>query len=167
MRQVSLIRPVIVSAVSLIAVTSAAAAQTDHLATYDNVVIEHAELVRSAEGSDRVYLTIYNGSQSAVALTNVEISGYGTPILVSSLRNDQTQRDKITLREAFITIPHQAELDMSSRTLFLTFSKSAQPLTNAEITVTFFDGLSQVVPLRILSSDEQIRNHHHGAPERE
>nr|CAD6630147.1 copper chaperone PCu(A)C [Rhizobium sp. Khangiran2]CAD6630489.1 copper chaperone PCu(A)C [Pseudorhizobium flavum] len=149
------------------AANSVALPLTPHSVSYPGVTIEHAQLILSESGNPSLaFLTIYNGSAADVAVTKVSVAGYQSTMLIR-----RTTRfvgyEEIPLKNAPVTIPRRAELDMGRDTLYLYLEGSGGLARKVMMTVEFNNGTAQTVAAEILPPGRATVSHHHGAPERE
>ena len=140
---------------------------TPHSVSYPGVTIEHAQLILGQSGNPNLaFLTIYNGSDADVAVTNVTIAGYQSTMLIR-----RTTRfvgyEEIPLKNASVIIPRRAELDMGRDTLYLHLEGSGGLARRVVMTVEFSNGTAQTVAAEVLPPGRATVSHHHGAPERE
>lgn len=138
-----------------------------HLKDYDDVVVEHAELVASENGvPDLAYLTIYNGSEKDMAITSISVEGYASATLMQKNAGIQ-EFARTALDETYLIIPSRAELDMGRDTMFVALSRSGRLARALDLTIKFADGTMHTVPLSVLSPGVAETSHHHAAAELE
>lgn len=133
----------------------------DHVSSPISIVVEHAEILLSTAKDDYAegYLTIWNGTQ-----TQANLTGISSDVFDSS----EFYRNTFGTLEAIqggVFIPGHAELKMSGSGVHLVLKEPKLPFDQIEVvtlSLEFADGTGFSIPARIISSDEDLTDHHHG-----
>jgi copper(I)-binding protein len=157
----------ILSLLVLIAATPAAAAPMSatggivpHEAMLSGLVVEHADIVSGVQGVPaRAYLTIYNAGAADRRIMAISADGFSTPIVK---RRDAGVYETLTVVDAFLVIPRQAELFMAADSLFLEMNETLDVAGERMMSVTFDDGDIQTVPVTVHPPGGVRTAHHHG-----
>lgn len=157
----------ILSLLVLISASSAAAAPMSaaggivpHEAVLSGLVVEHADVVSGAQGVPaRAYLTIYNAGTADRRILSVSADGFSAPVVK---RRDAGAYETLTVADAFLVIPRQAELFMAADSLFLEMDETLDVAGERMMSVTFDDGNILTVPLTLHPPGGVRTAHHHG-----
>ncbi|CAN7434119.1 hypothetical protein LJR245_002762 [Rhizobium leguminosarum] len=121
---------------------------TPGVVTLEQVDVERTEDQRA----DAAYLTIWNGTDQDVVVTNVSMSGYEGVDIVS------TEGDEVLdqpANESLVTIPARTEISMSDDTLFLRAARGRRSGDQTAATVSLSDG-RKVTALAVVRSSDPI-----------
>lgn len=136
-----------------------------HIGDYPDVTVEHAELVRSPDGiPDTASLTIYNGTNSRVSITQVSADGYKNVVLVKRSPH-LFGLEEVAAEDGDLGIPPMADYEMGEDSVFISMERSDAAPNSVTITVTFDDGSLRSIPARVVDTAGARTRHHHGAPE--
>ncbi|WP_439616475.1 hypothetical protein [Shinella sp.] len=135
---------------------SAGGAIVPHEAVLSGLAIEHADIVAGAGGEPaRAYLTLYNAGTADKRILDVSVDGFGVPMV-------KRQGETLSVEEAFLVIPRQAELFMAPGALFLELDETLDVEGERMISVTFDDGSVLVAPVTLHPPGGVRTAHHHG-----
>ncbi|MGJ7042071.1 copper(I)-binding protein [Shinella sp. BE166] len=127
-----------------------------HEAVLAGLVIEHADIVAGADGAPaRAYLTLYNAGTADKRILDVSVDGFGVPMV-------KRQDEALSVEEAFLVIPRQAEMFMAPGALFLELDETLDVEGERMISVTLDDGSMLVVPVTLHPPGGVRTAHHHG-----
>lgn len=131
-----------------------------HEAVLFGLVVEHADIVPGAQNAPaRAYLTIYNAGTADKRIMAISADGFGTPIVK---RRDAGMYETLTVADAFLVIPRQAELYMVTDSLFLEMNETLDVAGERMMSVTFDDGNILTVPVTVHPPGGVRTSHHHG-----
>ncbi|MBY5333102.1 copper chaperone PCu(A)C [Rhizobium leguminosarum] len=106
---------------------------TPGVVTLEQVDVERTEDQRA----DAAYLTIWNGTDQDVVVTNVSMTGYEGVDIVSTVGDEVLDQPA---NESLVTIPARTEISMSDDTLFLRAARGRRSGDQTAATVSLSDG---------------------------
>lgn len=117
------------------------------------VILEQAYVERTEDpGTDTAYLTIWNGADQDVVVTNIAMSGYKRVHIVS------TEEDAVLDQpadESLVTIPAHTEISMSDDTLFLRAARRTGSGDQTAVTLSLSDG-RKITALTVVGGPDPI-----------
>ena len=131
-----------------------------HEAMLSGLSVEHVDIVAGAQGVPaRAYLTIYNADTADKRIMAISANGFSTPVVK---RRDSGVYETLTVADAFLVIPRQAELFMAAGSLFLEMDETMDVAGERMMSVTFDDGTILTVPVTLHPPGGVRTAHHHG-----
>ncbi len=142
-------------------VGSTLATSVDHNNPPPSLVVEHAEILFSSTGDNRVegYLAIWNGTQIQANLTAITSEVFNSGEIYRNVFGT------IEAVRGGVFIPGHAELKMSGSGVYLVLQEPTLPFNQIEkvvLTLDFEGGTQLSVPARIVRRDEDLTDHRHG-----
>lgn len=117
------------------------------------VTLEQVDVERTEDRrADAAYLTIWNGADQDVVVTNVSMSGYEGVDIVS------TEEDEVLDQPAdqsLVTIPARTEISMSDDTLFLRAARGRRSGDQTAVTVSLSNG-RKMTALAVVRSPDPV-----------
>lgn len=131
-----------------------------HEAILSGLSVEHVDIVAGAKGVPaRAYLTIYNADTVDKRIMAISADGFSTPVVK---RRDSGVYETLTVADAFLVIPRQAELFMATDSLFLEMDETLDVAGERMMSITFDDGNILTVPVTLHPPGGVRTSHHHG-----
>jgi len=150
----------IVATPAVAAPMGAAGGIVPHEAVPSGLVVEHADIVPGTQNAPaRAYLTIYNAGTAGKRIMAISADGFSAPIVK---RRDAGMYETLTVADAFLVIPRQAELYMATDSLFLEMDETLDVAGERMMSVTFDDGNILTVPVTVHPPGGVRTSHHHG-----
>lgn len=144
------------AAPAIAAPMSASGRIAPHDAVGAGLVVEHVDIVTGENDAPaRAYLTIYNAEMSDKRITAIAADGFGPPVV-------RRRAEILSVPDAFLVIPRQAELFMAADSLFLEFFETEDVEGERMMSVTFDDGSVLTVPVTLHPPGGVRTAHHHG-----
>ncbi|MFF0950817.1 copper chaperone PCu(A)C [Rhizobium leguminosarum] len=146
-------------ALSFMSPDNVGAANDEGVHTRGVVTLEQVDVERTEDPrADAAYLTIWNGTDQDVVVTNVSMSGYEGVDIVS------TEGDEVLDQpadESLVTIPARTEISMTDDTLFLRAARGRRSGDQTAATVSLSDGRKVTALAVVRSSDPSAEAHRH------
>ena len=150
-------------ALVLVAASSALApGQTIAPLTSKVPVIEHAEIILGADGSeDQAFLTIWNGMSEEKSISDVRINGYSQIKLVQAGRVP-AERYTTDVDDMALAIPSNSEVYMNPNTVFFSIKRLAEPGGTVEVELEIDNRYTIKSIAAVKASGSSVTSHHHG-----
>ncbi|MBB4249436.1 copper chaperone PCu(A)C [Rhizobium sp. BK008] len=148
-------------ALSLMPPGNPAAANDGGIHTPGVVTLEQVDVERTEDPSaDAAYLTIWNGADQDVVVTNVSMSGYEGVDIVGAEEDEVLDQPA---DQSLVTIPARTEISMSDDTLFLRAARGRRSGDQTAVTVSLSNG-RRITTLAVVRSSDPIAeaNRHDG-----